>query len=195
MKAVDGIKLFGFNNIGIEADLQRIEKELAVPIRHSSSKSNEQEHIYYPQFSERLRQESEAMSAHYSIFYCLENSIRELIRARLADAHGINWWSKDGVIPPNVLKNCEDNRRREMAAGITPRSDEMLDYSNFGELGDILRANWEFFGETFRDRKAVDRILASLNTLRAPIAHCKALAEDEVLRLHLALRDWFRQME
>lgn len=28
-----------------------------------------------------------------------------------------------------------------------------------------------------------------------PIAHCTALAEDEVLRLQLGLRDWFRLME
>lgn len=46
-----------------------------------------------------------------------------------------------------------------------------------------------------RDIQAVERILSNLNTLRAPIAHCKALAEDEVERLHLGLRDWFRQME
>jgi hypothetical protein len=43
--------------------------------------------------------------------------------------------------------------------------------------------------------RALERILGNLNTLRAPIAHCKALAEDEVTRLHLSLRDWFRQME
>ena len=56
-------------------------------------------------------------------------------------------------------------------------------------------ANWDIFGETFTDIRAVERVLGDLNTLRAPIAHCKALAEDEVLRLHLSLRAWFRHME
>jgi hypothetical protein len=46
----------------------------------------------------------------------------------------------------------------------------------------------------FRDKGAVERILGNLNTLRGPIAHCKPLADDEVLRLVLGMRDWFRQM-
>jgi len=37
--------------------------------------------------------------------------------------------------------------------------------------------------------------MANLNTLRGPIAHCTLLAEDEVVRLRLSVRDWFRQME
>lgn len=70
----------------------------------------------------------------------------------------------------------------------------MIDYSNFGELGEIIKANWDVFGDTFNDIGAVQKILSALNTLRAPIAHCKSLAEDEVVRLHLSLADWFRQM-
>lgn len=35
----------------------------------------------------------------------------------------------------------------------------------------------------------------SLNLLRGPIAHCSPLAEDEVVRLKLTLKDWFRLME
>jgi hypothetical protein len=34
--------------------------------------------------------------------------------------------------------------------------------------------------------------MANLNMLRGPIAHCSPLAEDEVLRLQLTVRDWFR---
>jgi hypothetical protein len=32
----------------------------------------------------------------------------------------------------------------------------------------------------------------NLNYLRNPIAHFTSLAEDEVVRLDLSLRDWFR---
>jgi hypothetical protein len=35
----------------------------------------------------------------------------------------------------------------------------------------------------------------SLNTLRGPIAHCGLLAEDEVDRLKLSVKDWFRLLE
>ena len=59
----------------------------------------------------------------------------------------------------------------------------------------IITSNWDLFGSLFSSRKAVERIMANLNSLRGPIAHCSPLAEDEVLRLRLALRDWFRLME
>jgi hypothetical protein len=72
---------------------------------------------------------------------------------------------------------------------------EELDYSTFGELSVIIASNWDVFGGLFTSKKAVEKVMASLNSLRGPIAHCSALAEDEVVRLQLAVRDWFRLME
>ncbi len=47
----------------------------------------------------------------------------------------------------------------------------------------------------FTSAKAVEKVMASLNMLRGPVAHCTPLAEDEVVRLGLSVRDWFRLME
>lgn len=193
MKPLDAIKLFGLNGLSIEADIRRVETEFDVDFGHRRSDRREDEH-YYPQFSLKLRAEAEAMAAHYAIFYCLENSIRKLIDERLTEAFGADWWGASDVVPPNVVKDCADNRKREIGTGVTPRSENMIDYTTFGQLGEIIRDNYDYFGGTFRDKGAVTRILHSLNTLRGPIAHCKTLAEDEVLRLHLAMCDWFRQM-
>ncbi len=192
MKSDEAIKLFGLNNVLIETDICRVERENHLDLGHHSSKKSKEERRFYPQFPERIRIEANQMAHHYSLFYCLETSIRELIVDRLQETHGTDWW--DAVVPNNVRTNAERNRRSELRAGVTLRSDSMIDYTNFGELGEIIRANFELFGDMFRDISAVERILGSLNTLRAPIAHCKALAEDEVVRLHLGLRDWFRQM-
>lgn len=43
--------------------------------------------------------------------------------------------------------------------------------------------------------KAVERVMGNLSVLRGPIAHCSPLADDEVVRLKLTVRDWFRLME
>jgi Swt1-like HEPN len=193
MKREHALKLFGLNNLAIEADLRRVAGKHNIDIGGRAEKVEEVEHAYYPQFTERLRAEAAAMAMHYAIFYCLENTIRELIVERLEEVHGADWWNK--AVPEAVKLNCDKNQKKEQAAGITPRSKDIIDYSNFGELGEIIKANWNIFGDTFRDMRALERILGNLNTLRAPIAHCKALAEDEVTRLHLSLRDWFRQME
>lgn len=71
-----------------------------------------------------------------------------------------------------------------------------LDYTTFGELSDLIQTNWDIFGGSlFTSKRAVQKVMASLNALRNPIAHCCPLAEDEKLRLQLTVRDWFRLME
>lgn len=193
MRPEEAIKLFGLNNLTIESDIRKIERDYGIHLGHRRDVEGRIEQTYYPQFVERLRNEAARMSTNYAIFYCLENTIREIIAQRLEEEHGQNWW--DTSVPEAVRKNAAGNRKRELASGVTPRSTEFIDYTNFGELGEIIKSNWNIFGDMFRDVKAVEKVLATLNTLRAPIAHCKALAEDEELRLHLGLRDWFRQME
>lgn len=193
MRNVDAIRLFGLNNLSIEADLRQIEEQFEVDLGHRDRNQDETDRAYYPQFSQRLRSEAASMGRHYSIFYCLENFVRELIVERLEEEHGPQWW--DHVVPDGVQKNAQQNKKREAASAVTPRSEHLIDYTTFGELGDIIQQNWGVFGDMFRDLSAVRRVLSNLNTLRASIAHCNALADDEVMRLHLSLRDWFRQME
>ena len=193
MRAEEAIKLFGLNNLTIESDIRQIEREYDIDLGHKKDQEQNIDQTYYPQFTERLRTEASRMSTNYAIFYCLENSIREVIVQRLEEEHGTNWW--DIAVLEVVRKNAERNRKKELSSGVTPRSVELIDFTTFGELGQIIKANWDIFGDMFCDVQAVEKVLATLNTLRAPIAHCKALAEDEELRLHLSLRDWFRQME
>ena len=183
MRAEDTIKLFGLNNLAIESEIQQIEREHDIDLGHRENQEQRQDQTYYPQFSERLRVEASRMSTNYAIFYCLENGIREIIVQRLEEQHGNDWWNL--TVPESVRKNAEKNWKKELASGVTPRSRELIDFTNFGELGEIIKANWEIFGDMFRDVRAVEKVLATLNTLRAPIAHCKALAEDEELRLQL----------
>ena len=193
MRQEEAIKLFGLNNLTIESDIQKIERDYGIDLGHQPNKGQSIDRMYYPQFTEKLRNEADRMATNYVIFYCLENSIREIIIQRLEEQYGVDWWNKS--VPEGVQKNAEGNQKRERVLGVTPRSGELIDFTNFGELGEIIKANWDIFGDMFRDVRAVERVLATLNSLRAPIAHCKALAEDEEMRLTLGLRDWFRQME
>lgn len=195
MKQEEIIKFFGLNNLTIEAEIRRVEELYDVDLGHRNRNAHKIDETYYPQFSERLRNEATSMATNYVIFYCLENTIREMIVERLSDPNefGSDWW--DQAVPEEVKKNALANQKKEISSSVTPRSQDLIDYSNFGELGEIIKKNWPIFGDTFNDLKALQKVLASLNTLRAPIAHCKALAEDEVLRLHLTLRDLFRLME
>jgi Swt1-like HEPN len=185
------IKYFGLNNVGLENDLQRVARENKFKLR--PPKMNDPRDAYYPQITERIRHDAALMAQHYELFYSLEVSIRDLIRARLEENDKMNWW--DVYVPQFIRDNAITNKRKETEAGVTPRSDDWLSYTNFGELGQIITANWAIFSDMFTDQKAVQATIARLNTLRGPIAHCSILAEDEVVRLRLSLRDWFRLME
>src|SRR5206468_4043726 len=111
----------------------------------------------------------------------LETTIRRLVADSLEVAEGEQWWSSPRI-PPVVKQSAERSQRREIDSGVTPRSDDPLDFTTFGELGEIIKTNWDVFGAIFSSVKAVERVMASLNTLRGPIAHCSPLAEDEVVR-------------
>ena len=75
---------------------------------------------------------------------------------------------------------------------MTRRSEDPIDYINFGELAVIITKNLDVFGAMFRRRRAVENVMSNLNLLRGPIAHCSPMTEDEVDRLHLTVKDWFR---
>jgi hypothetical protein len=195
MTLEEQIKLFGMSNQLLENDLDRVERELGLDLGRSHEKTLEKDQDYYPQLDRAARQEAASMSKHYEVFYSLEKSVRALIADTLEAAEpGGDWW-ESGRIPTQIKSNAEGLMKREVDAGVTPRSLEPIDFTTFGELGEIIKANRDVFGSIFPSQKAVERVMANLNTLRGPIAHCSQLAEDEIVRLRLSVRDWFRLME
>lgn len=190
--AKNRIKLFALNNLAIEAAVQRVEREHNLDLGHRPVAQGGLDETYYPQFDEKIRREAAEMSAHYRVFYCLENSIRSLISEVLFERHGADWWDKSA--PENVKSHVAGTQKKERESGIAVRSHDPIDYTTFGELGEIIKSNWPEFTDIFQDIRALEKVIATLNVLRGPIAHCKPLAEDEVLRLHLSVRDWFRSM-
>jgi hypothetical protein len=166
---------------------------------NSLAKSPEIEHNqeastpFITQFSAIVRDNAENMSNYYKIFYMLENDMRQLIDDTLVEAYGADWW--DQHAPQSTKDECRLNQQREQEAGVTSRSENPLHYVSFGQLGDIIRQNWGLFGGILSNQKALGRVMFSLNLLRGPIAHCGVLAEDEVERLILTVKDWFRLLE
>ncbi|MFC1724415.1 Swt1 family HEPN domain-containing protein [candidate division KSB1 bacterium] len=190
MKLEDRIKLFGMSHSLFESDLDKVEQKLKIDLKRDIKE--EKDDIYYPQFSHALRQEAAEMGKHYELFYCLEKSIRSLIAETLESEYGENWW--ESKVPDEIKKNVKNNIKKELDSGITLRSEEEIDYTTFGELSEVVRKNWDDF-PIFSSQKAFNKIMTSLNILRGPIAHCCVLAEDEIVRLKLTVKDWFRLME
>lgn len=183
------VLVFGMRNQMLEHELDGIEERFGIDLNRGVQHKVDTDAAYYPQIEESIRREAAAMAPHYEVFYSLEKTVRALVADTLSDEQP-EWWKK--LVPPQVRTEAEARQQREVDTGITPRSDDPIDFTTFGELGQIIIGNWGVFEQTFSSRKAVERVTANLNTLRAPIAHCSPLADDEVDRLRLSVRDWFR---
>lgn len=187
------LQRFGMANLLAESELDGIEKRFQLSLGRRQEAASQEEN-YFPQFDESVRKEAADMSRHYEVFYCLERTIRTLISETMKTAEGVNWWNS-GRVPAKLHSDVTTRIKRETDAAVTLRSEDPIDYTTFGELGELIKANSDLFGGIFSSISAVERVLANLNMLRGPIAHCSRLAEDEVVRLELSLRDWFRLME
>lgn len=189
---LSNIKHFLMTNQLIEYNLGELESSLGIDLGRSTVNIADIESKYYPQIDQDLRADAHKMAPFYEIFYSLERSIRRTISDVLNSEYD-EWW--DEKVPQVVKDNVGKAIKKELDSGITMRSSENIDYCDFGELGEIIKYNWDLFGSIFRSVHAVEGVMRNLNTLRNTIAHCGLLAEDEQLRLRLTVRDWFRLME
>lgn len=191
---LEKIKAFGMTNSMLVEEISLIEKHYNVELGHLSISPEVVENEYYPQLDAAVRAEAANMSRYYEVFYSLERSIRSLVDDTFSSDEGVEWWSGKKI--PEVIKLEVSQRvKKEVDAGVSRRSQNELDYTTFGELSVIITSNWDLFGAIFNSKKALEKVFSNLNALRNPIAHCCPLAEDEQLRLRLAVRDWFRLME
>ena len=193
MNKLDKIKLFALANSLAEHQLDKVEEEHDLNLQREP-KQEVQKKDYYLQFDLNFRKEAKQMSDNYEVFYCLEKSIRTLIMELMEEKYGENWWEEKVSEP--IKNNVKSNIKRDEDSGFTIRSEEKIDYTTFGELSQIVTGNWDAFEELFkRGQRSFQRIMTNLNQLRGPIAHCSPLAKDEVVRLELTVKDWFRLME
>jgi len=191
--ALDYIRSFGMSGFLVTEELRTIEQKFGVELGHVATPEAASAVAYYPQFEQSVRGEAAEMSEHYEVFYCLEKAIRRLIVETLEDAAGAGWWTS-GCIPPTIATAAAALVQKERDNGITPRSDNLLDYTTFSELSVIITSNWALFEPTLKSKRAVERVMSSLNLLRGPIAHCCPMQEDGVDRLRLAVKDWLRMI-
>jgi hypothetical protein len=189
----DYIRSFGMSGYLVTEELRGVESAFDVELGHFRRHEPTTESTYFPQFEQEVRAEASTMAAHYETFYCLEKSIRKLIVDTLKEAEPAGWWSSPRI-PTDIIRAADTLIQKETDSGITRRSDDPIDYTTFGQLAVIINSNWDVFGAIFTSRRAVEKVMASLNMLRGPIAHCSPMTEDEVDRLALTVKDWFRIM-
>lgn len=193
----NSIRLFTLNCASLAAAVEQSQRGS----RFSSDETEVEKAVdrliaeYIVQFDDDIRASAQKMSEYYRIFYMLENFVRRFVEETMVEFFGDDWW--DQVVPEIVRKRAAEMRTKEINEALTPRSARQLDYITFGDLGEIIKSNWKAFAGVFSQSSivAVEKLIARLNLLRGPIAHCGILSETEVVRLKLTVRDWFQVME
>ncbi|MFH1787919.1 MAG: Swt1 family HEPN domain-containing protein, partial [Candidatus Altiarchaeota archaeon] len=141
-------------------------------------------------FESDIRHRAQKMADFYVVYYCLENTVRRLVSERLEEKYGFNWF--DEKVPDGVKNEVKRKQTDERDSTMSLRSEDPLAYTNFGELIDILNANWIDFSDTIRSQKAMQSTLSQFNKIRNIIAHSCDLNDDEILRFKLLIKDWLR---
>jgi hypothetical protein len=144
-------------------------------------------------FSPRILYDASKMSSVFSAFFCLENSVRELITERLLARKGMEWWNTS--VPAKIKQAVEKLKEKEFKNRYhSPRAVALIGYTLFGNLAQIIIANWDDFSDLFPDQAWVTSRFNDLEMSRNIIMHTGTLPQIEVERIQSIVRDWIRQV-
>ena len=102
-------------------------------------------------FSHRILYDAKKMSSVFMAFFCIENSARELIAERLLNRKGTDWWVL--AVPSKIRSAVEKLKEKEAQNRYhTARSANVIGYTLFGNLAQIIIANWSDFEDLFPDQ-------------------------------------------
>lgn len=186
----NSLKAFIASNILVENGLIQIQRDYEIDLGKNVARRTPFTDIRM-RFKLEIYRDSEIMSRYYAIFYCIERETREIVKDRLSEKFGVEWWNTK--VSEGIRNEVASRMRREIESGIALRSTEPIDFTTFGELASIIESNWEEFTDTFRNKRATNRALSQLNLLRGPIAHNSMFVESEAQRFNIAIEDWLRQ--
>jgi len=170
-----------------------LEEEGWIPPSEPVSKVGERTGVDLDDFSLQIRNQAVRMAEIYTFFFCFENSVRELVESRLQESLALEWWEKG--VPQAVRKRVTDRREKENAnRWHQARGGSDIYYADFGDLCNVIISNWARFEDLFPSQDWVRARLGDLEMSRNVIAHNGILAEIEVNRMELYLRDWLQQV-
>ena len=186
------IKAFSASNLLIETNLRKIQSEYELDLGKNSIKADRFKDVRL-NFGLEIYSDSERMSRYYAVFYCIERQARQMVKDVLLDAHELTWWIEK--VPQKIREEVTKRMTTDMESGIAMRSTEPIDYTTFGELGQIIDKNWDDFTDSFHNRTATKKSLTNLNLMRGPIAHNSTFVENEAERFNITIDDWVRQQK
>ena len=177
------IRNWMFKSLAVGDLLNRMEKE-GLAVQPSSSPGAIQRVIPLEGFSADTRRAAIQALPAYLAFFCLENSVRELVVERLRENHGSDWW--ETCTTTELRKKVEGRQEKEgKQRWHVRRGEAEIFYTDFGDLKALIRNNWVDFEDLLPDQHWITARLDELEASRNVIAHSNLL--DAVSYTHLTL--------
>lgn len=101
-----------------------------------------------------------------------ENDLRALIREVLGD----EWLARSNCDAARLEAKREEERKRRHGAVV---DDDLLAYTEFHEIKDIILRNWDKFAAVWRSKRYFEAIFDRLEDFRNPDAHSRQLVPFE----------------
>jgi hypothetical protein len=144
-------------------------------------------------FDEDLVSRAQRMAAVYVAITAFENSVREFVSKVLLENVGADWWTT--AVSEKIREKAEGRRKEEeKIRWHTPRGDEPINYTEFGDLASIASQNWVLFEDYLQSQDWVRQIISTVERSRNVIMHSGELGLQDVERIATAIRDWIRQV-
>lgn len=138
-----------------------------------------------------MRLESLTMSHVYTLLYCFENSVRDLVKERLHEKHGVDWWVRG--VPEKVRKFAEGRQSSAVEESwLEGEKSELLGFLEFGHLADTVMGQWDLFDDLIPSQHWLKQRMDELEKARNFIAHNRLLLPSERQRIEMYIADWNR---
>ncbi len=109
----------------------------------------------------------------------------------MAEKHGETWWER---VPERIRKSAksrmdEDSKFRWHGA----RGATEINYCDFGDLSSIIVTNWDVFEDLLGNMEWAKAALNALEKSRNIVMHGGSVANEDIERIGMNIRDWIRQ--
>jgi Swt1-like HEPN len=142
---------------------------------------------------EELVGTAKRMAVVYVAIASFENTVREFVSKRLLETAGADWWTK--AVSEKIRIKAESRREEESKVKWhTPRGDQPINYTEFGDLSSIVSQNWIHFEDYLLSQDWMRQIITTLERSRNVIMHSGELGLQDIERVGTSMRDWIRQV-
>jgi Arc/MetJ family transcription regulator len=137
--------------------------------------------------------QAQRMATVYTAIAAFESTVRDLVRRVLLEQFGAKWWEEkvSATVRTKAKKRQEDEAKHRFH---TQRGDDPIDFIDFGDLLNVMRANEVSFEPFWPSPEWARGIFDAVERSRNVIMHSGILDLEDIERVGMNIRDWVRQV-